>query len=156
MNCLNRLTATGKRSSCTLSIDGTLTAHPEFLRRMFRLLHPSESVLDVEISRLIDIDLVVLRGRLDASTSSLAMERLEPLLDQSSPKVLVSCADLLSISSAGLRVVLVLAKRLNGVGGRLALCELSSTVKPVFEMSGLIELLPVFLARGDAVAHLST
>lgn len=111
--------------------------------------------MDVEISRIDDIDLVVLRGRLDASSASLASVKLATLIEKPSPKVLVSCADLHSISSAGLRVVLVLAKKVNDVGGRLALCELSATVQPVFEMSGLLEFLPVFLARGDAAAHLS-
>jgi stage II sporulation protein AA (anti-sigma F factor antagonist) len=136
--------------------DGALKAHATFpAAPAHARCIPAESVLDVEISRMDDIDLVVLRGRLDASSASLATAKLSTLINKPSPRVLVSLADLHSISSAGLRVVLVLAKQVNGVGGRLALCELSATVQLVFEISGLIELLPVFIHRGDAAAHLS-
>jgi len=35
------------------------------------------------------------------------------------------------------------------------LCELSAASQPVFEMSGLLEFLPVFVGRADAIAHLT-
>lgn len=111
--------------------------------------------MDVEISRLDDIELVVLRGRLDASTAGHVYESLSTLLVRPSPRVLVCLADLHSISSAGLRVILVLAKKVQGAGGRLALCELSAASQPVLEMTGMLEFLPVFVGRADAMLHLT-
>lgn len=111
--------------------------------------------MDVEISRMDQIDLVVLRGRLDASSAAHASSSVSTLAAQPSPRVLVCLADLHSISSAGLRVILVLAQQVQGAGGRLALCELSAASQPVFEMSGLLEFLPVFVGRADAIAHLT-
>ena len=111
--------------------------------------------MDVEISRMDHIDLVVLRGRLDASSAGHASASLSTLVAQPSPRVLVCLADLHSISSAGLRVILVLAQKVHGAGGRLALCELSAASQPVLEMSGMLEFLPVFVGRADAMVHLT-
>ena len=45
------------------------------------------------------------------------------------------------ISSAGLRVVLIAAKRLKSVGGALVLCTLNPSVREVFEISGFASIL---------------
>ncbi|TAL81661.1 MAG: anti-sigma factor antagonist [Candidimonas sp.] len=59
------------------------------------------------------------------------------------------------ISSAGLRVVLMLAKRLKQNGGRLILCCLQPQVKDVFDISGFLTILTVVDDRAAALAQLA-
>lgn len=54
------------------------------------------------------------------------------------------------ISSAGLRVVLMAAKRARRSGGRLLLCCLSPAVRELFEISGFLKILDVCADRDEA------
>ncbi len=54
------------------------------------------------------------------------------------------------ISSAGLRVVLMAAKRAKQSGGRLLLCGLSPAVRELFEISGFLKILEVCADRAAA------
>lgn len=58
------------------------------------------------------------------------------------------------ISSAGLRVVLMLAKRLHEQSGRLVLCSLQPHVHEVFDVSGFLAILTVADDRNQALEHL--
>ena len=58
------------------------------------------------------------------------------------------------ISSAGLRVILLLAKKLKVAGGIMALCDIKPGVREVLEISGFLAILTVFANRAEAQAAL--
>ena len=58
------------------------------------------------------------------------------------------------ISSAGLRVVLMLAKSLKQKSGQLILCALQPQVHEVFDISGFLSILTVVDNRASALAKL--
>jgi stage II sporulation protein AA (anti-sigma F factor antagonist) len=58
------------------------------------------------------------------------------------------------ISSAGLRVVLMLAKRLKQSSGQLVLCSLQPQVHEVFDISGFLSILTVVDSRPAALSQL--
>lgn len=58
------------------------------------------------------------------------------------------------ISSAGLRVVLVLAKRLKQASGTFVLAGLQPHIKDVFEISGFLGILDVASSRDEALSRL--
>ncbi len=58
------------------------------------------------------------------------------------------------ISSAGLRVVLMLAKRLKQNAGQLVLCGLQPQVHEVFDISGFLSILTVVDSRPAALSRL--
>ena len=105
-----------------------------------------ESELHVENA----INWLRLRGRLDSATANDLQQVLLPLLAGASSVVLLDFAELGYISSAGLRVVLMAAKRAKQAGGRLLLCGLSSAVREVFEVSGFLKILEVCATHEDA------
>jgi anti-anti-sigma factor len=63
------------------------------------------------------------------------------LYQSADDKVLIDFSSLSYISSSGLRLILVAAKRARQVGGRLLLCELSPAVREVFEISGFLKIM---------------
>ncbi len=69
--------------------------------------------------------------------------------------VLLDLSGLEYISSAGLRSILLLAKRLSGSGGRVALCGMTGVVEEVFNISGFDSFLPVAGGREEGLALLS-
>ena len=74
--------------------------------------------------------------------------------DKGEHQVVLDLGRLDYISSAGLRVVLLLAKKLKQAGGALVLCDIQPNVREVFEISGFLAILKVSDPRADAVAAL--
>ena len=60
------------------------------------------------------------------------------------------------ISSAGLRVLLLLAKKLRAARGDLVLCALGPTVRQVFELAGFLSIFRVEPSRTQALARLAS
>ena len=73
------------------------------------------------------VTVVEFDGHLDTNTATEAQEHLDGLQDGGVQKILVSFEKLDYISSAGLRVLLVVAKRLGASGGSLRVCGLNET-----------------------------
>ena len=78
---------------------------------------------------------VSLSGRLDAGSAVETEEEIGKVVDVNK-KLILDLSGLEYISSAGLRVLLVAAKRIRRENGKMCLCELKETVLEVFEISG--------------------
>lgn len=94
-------------------------------------------------------------GRLDTNTSPQLEKRLLQHLAAGERSLLVDMAGIGYISSAGLRVLLLVAKRLREISGRVVLCSLGSAVRQVFELSGFLAVLDVEASREAALARLT-
>ena len=71
-----------------------------------------------------------------------------------SGQLLVDFSSLQYISSAGLRSILLAAKKLKSKGGRFALCSLSAAIKEVFDVSGFSSILDIHAGQDQGVAAL--
>ena len=90
-----------------------------------------------------------LAGRLDGVTSAV----VEAAIDQAAGAergIVLDLASLRYISSAGLRVVLVAAKRMQAVNKQFAVCGVKSPVREVFEISGFYKILQIRESREEA------
>ena len=83
---------------------------------------------------------VHVNGRLDADTAQEFTSFLAECADAGSARIVLNCEHLVYISSAGLRGVLNLAKRLTADKGLLHFCSLSGMVKEVFDISGFSDM----------------
>ncbi len=94
---------------------------------------------------------VELSGRLDNSTAPEFERRCAALVDGGSRAVILDLGHLEYLSSAGLRAILAIAKRLQAVGGKLSACALTGLVKEVFTVSGFDSMVPVAASVDDAL-----
>ena len=108
----------------------------------------------MEISQERDGDVVIVRlsGRLDSSAAPGAEERLSAALTGTPPRVAIDMGQLVYISSAGLRVLLVLAKKVQQEKGKVALGGLAANVREVFTVSGFDTIFSVVPDSAAAVA----
>lgn len=97
-----------------------------------------------------DVTIFMPVGRLDSNNSSEAETTVISQLDGGASRVVFDFDRMDYISSAGLRVVLMAAKRLRGMGGKLALCNLKPHIREIFEMSGFLSILTVCNNRMEA------
>jgi anti-anti-sigma factor len=94
-------------------------------------------------------------GRLDNNTSAAFEKDVLERVEQGGKLLVLDFSRLTFISSAGLRSVLLVAKRLKSDGGRLALCSLSKPVKEIFDLTGIGALIDIFPTYEAAASHLS-
>ncbi len=98
--------------------------------------------------------LVRLTGDLDASASPSTQQALEALVTAGHARLAIDCRGLRFLSSAGLRVLLLLAKRVSSVGGRIVLFGLNARVADVFEISGFDTIFRIEASEREALAAL--
>jgi len=90
-------------------------------------------------------------GRLDASTFRSLEEKLMSAIDGGEKVIVLDFADLDYISSAGLRVLIVAAKKAKSTGGKILLACLKSHIKEVFDIANLSAIFPIFASQQEAI-----
>jgi anti-anti-sigma factor len=96
-----------------------------------------------------DVAIAKLAGRLDSSSAPSAEEQLTRLIADSAPRLVIDLSKLEYISSAGLRVLLLVARKIQQSQGKLAFFGLTPGVRDVFSVSGFDT---IFTVRNDAAA----
>jgi anti-anti-sigma factor len=87
-----------------------------------------------------DFRVLRLNGRLDTETSADFELAAHDLTAAGERRFIVDLAGISYVSSAGLRVLLALAKQMSTGGGELRLCGLAPSVRQVFDLSGFSKL----------------
>ena len=90
------------------------------------------------------------RGRIDTTTSGAVDDAVRGAVDAGARALIVDFRAVDYISSAGLRVFLVLAKRMRDLGGQLVLCEMGQPVRQVFQLAGFVPLFTIASSREAA------
>ena len=87
---------------------------------------------------------VTITGRLDAVTAPELEDELTALIDGGQTRVAMDLSRLEYVSSAGLRVFLVAAKKLKTGEGEFSLVGHKDNIKEVIEISGFPSIMPCY------------
>ncbi|MBS0365532.1 MAG: STAS domain-containing protein [Proteobacteria bacterium] len=112
--------------------------------------------MNVRLETVGKVAVVILEGRLDFATAEGFQKQLELVLagiGSVPPAVVIDCAALQYISSAGLRVLLVAAKAAQRARIAFCLCSLTAAVRDVLDVSGFSRIVTVYADRGVALAQ---
>ena len=93
-------------------------------------------------------------GRVDSQVSPIFEQSLTSSLEIGRTKIVLDCARLDTISSAGLRVILSVAKRMRTEQGQFVLAAVKGSVKEVFEISGFNGLFKIYGTASQAAIAL--
>ncbi len=99
--------------------------------------------MEIAITKEQELIKVKITGRVDSNTSPQLQSQLEEYYKTEGFDLLLDFAELEFISSAGLRVLLMMQKMTKSMQGHLALCNVSPEVMEVFEMTGFVDLLEI-------------
>jgi stage II sporulation protein AA (anti-sigma F factor antagonist) len=94
---------------------------------------------------------VQLQGKVDATSAPSVEQALLGVIDQGEKKLVIDCANLDFISSAGLRSLLLAVKKMKAAGGVIALAALQPHVKEVFDISGFSALFLIHGSKAEAL-----
>jgi anti-anti-sigma factor len=107
--------------------------------------------IKIEVADTDDVKIVRFEGSLDTYTTPKAQQHLQEILDQGARKVLFDFQDLKFLSSTGLGILLMTAKKLGSCGGTLRMCNPNETVGSILELSGFGTLFSIFDNETDAL-----
>ncbi|MDQ7825158.1 MAG: STAS domain-containing protein [Candidatus Eremiobacteraeota bacterium] len=109
--------------------------------------------MEIKESRTGEILVLDITGKLDAISSEALNKELAVVIEKDR-NLIINCKGIDYISSSGIRSLLLAAKHLKEKG-HFALCELSESVKEVFEIAGLMKVFPIYSQLSEAVEDFS-
>ena len=109
--------------------------------------------MQITEEKVADVKIIGLQGRLDGTTSPGVEQKLTQCIAQGELRIALDFTGLIYVSSNGLRVLMVVAKQIQKVGGRLALFALSENVSEILKIAGFTQLFSIYPTREEAVQH---
>jgi anti-sigma B factor antagonist len=107
--------------------------------------------LSVETREVDDVVLVYPKGFINAHTVRLFEEELRRAFERERFKIVVSCAELVYIASAGLGAIMGAIEEIRRNGGDLRLADMNEAVLNIFEILGFTRLYQIYPTEVDAI-----
>ena len=114
----------------------------------------NEQTLSIRTERSEKAAIVCPSGRVDGSNVEVLESAIQEQLEVGQKKLVFDFEHLSYISSAGLRTLLVAARRLQAEGGTALFCGLAEHIAHIFEISGFNNILTVYDGRDEALSTL--
>lgn len=92
--------------------------------------------MEVSIKKDGNKTLVKIVGRLDTTNAADFEKEIAPVMAEPGGDIELDCSEIDYISSSGLRIFLMLQKRVIGAGGKLILNNMKVEIREVFDMTG--------------------
>jgi anti-sigma B factor antagonist len=109
------------------------------------------SELEVESREMEGVVLLYPRGFVNAHTVKLFEAEIQKALDQENYRLVVNCAGLTYIASAGLGALMGVIEEVRHHGGDIRMTDLNETVRNIFEILGFQHLYRIFPSEMEAV-----
>jgi len=100
------------------------------------------------------VSVVEIGGEIDLHVAPQLRGALLRVGEGDSPRVVVDLSEVSFLDSTGIGVLVGALKRVREKGGALAFCGVQARVRRVFEITGLMDALPIFESREAALAAL--
>lgn len=108
--------------------------------------------MDIKVAKEQHHLVISLEGRIDSSVAKEFEDTVLKVIEDSA-NVIFNFSKLDYISSAGLRVILMAAKRLKNTSGTLQLCAMKPHIHDVFEVSGFLTMLDIKPTLQEALSQ---
>lgn len=105
----------------------------------------------ITVSEFNDVRLIEVVGRLDGDSSPEMGRSLDQIIDQGHRKLVLDLGSVDYISSAGLREIVRVFKRVQQDSGDLRIANPSDPVMAVMELAGLDSMLQIYQTRTAAI-----
>jgi len=110
-------------------------------------------MMNILITPFNDYAIVHLEGRLDTSNAGEFEKQLLTVIEEGSARIIIDCTGLDYISSSGLRVFLIVLKKIKVLKGVFSLCSLKPGIKEIFDISGFSTIFSVFPDKEAALKN---
>ena len=108
---------------------------------------------DIKWERIQGILIAIILGRIDGSNADEFQKGLEAEINSADQALLLDFERVSYISSAGLRIGLIMAKQFKAPGKQFGICSLSDPVSEVVVASGFNEIISIYESRDEAIGE---
>jgi anti-anti-sigma factor len=110
--------------------------------------------MDMKIEQKGDVVVVRLQGRLDAASAPQVEQKLLGIINEGHFKLILNLAGVDYLSSAGMRLMLSISKKLRSLEGKVVACSLNDEVMEVIKMAGFHQILEFYPNEEQSLTHL--
>ena len=107
--------------------------------------------VQVKWERKDDILIGILIGPIDSSNADRFQRIVESGIDAEDQALILDFERVFFISSAGLRISLVISRKFNESGRKFGICTLSDPIRNVLAISGFDQIIPIYESRDAAI-----
>lgn len=111
--------------------------------------------MDISEENKGDVTIVELKGRIDSNSAKIFGDKLTDLVTAGRARLILDLKDIIYISSAGFRALLLAGRVAEEKNGTIALCNVSSEVRRLFDLARFTDLFPIYSSRDEGLAKLS-
>lgn len=111
--------------------------------------------MNIRVDRTGNHAVLLAEGHIDSTNSTEFQQAIGEAVEETDRAIVLDCQDLTYISSAGLRVVLLVSKDLQRQGTKLAICSLQEPVREVFVISGFDRIIPIHESADTALSAIT-
>lgn len=106
--------------------------------------------MNVNITKSGDCSIVSVEGRVDTTNADEFEKAVMEVVNSGVNILILNCSALNYISSSGLRVFLIVHKKIMANKGQLRLCSLQPGISEIFEISGFTSIFSIFPDQDSA------
>lgn len=110
--------------------------------------------MEAEVEEKGDVVVIRVKGRLDAASSPQLEKKINSIIETGHFKLLLNMADVDYLSSAGMRLMLSISKKLKHLEGKVVACNLNEDVMEVIKMAGFHQVLELYPSEEEGFNHL--
>lgn len=107
--------------------------------------------MDISERKENGVVVLVCKGRLDGYGAGILEQAAKEALHDDDRSLVLDIQDVPYLSSAGIRVMLALQKRLRERGGKVALAGVGDFTRKVLDMAGFLSIFPHYASAGEAI-----
>lgn len=114
-----------------------------------------ESAFGISQRKVDDVLIIEVTGHLNSTTSHNFQSLVLQEIEGGASRILIDCANLVYISSAGLRALMLAVRELKPIGGMLGLTSLQEHLVKSLKVSGILGMFEVYEDTDGALSRLS-
>ena len=107
--------------------------------------------VQVKWERKDSILIAMLIGHIDSSNADRFQRIVESGIDAEDRALILDFERVFFISSAGLRISLIISRKFNESGKKFGVCTLSDPIRNVLAISGFDQIIPIYESRDAAI-----
>ena len=101
-----------------------------------------------------NMKIISLEGKMDAISAPEFEDQMGEWLEQGETSFIINLGEVNYMSSAGLRSILIVAKKLKKQDGKLIFVNLREEVQKIFRISGFSSMIPTYESLEAALEHI--
>jgi anti-anti-sigma factor len=108
----------------------------------------------IEAGKEKNMKIISLEGKMDAISAPEFEDKMGEWFEQGETSFIINLGEVSYMSSAGLRSILIVAKKLKEQNGKLIFVNLREEVQKIFRISGFSSMIPTYESLEAALEHI--